>query len=317
MIHSERIIIMKRLTLTLEQLAKSNEQDINKGNSVVHDPDFPVFPTPIDKKVLVYIPKTTELFTSVVHEVKSGNTFAKVRCVHGLDEEFAQFGYTGECPFCQKLQTVWDNFDMKMNLKAREVGVDRDNDPDGLLKGTKTKLLREMPIKNAQKYVVVPVVVIGEGSDGKLYDEGKPYFVFWTWDRWVKKVQSELEDEGALGQSVFMRWSFTYDTKGKQATAMESAKALTTKVISPSEIMKSRQKEYEELLKDFTTLKAVDNIKALNFYEYKDIEAQANKLVERVERENEQYRAGQIINTNAIGTIDTVAAIEDFNKSKS
>ena len=114
-----------------------------------------------------------------------------------------------------------------------------------------------------------------------------------------------------------MRWSFTYDTKGKQPTAMESAKALTTKVISPTEMMTSRQKEYEALLEGFTTLKAVDNIKALNFYEYKDIEAQANKLVERVERENAQFMAGQVINTNAIGTLDTVTAIEDFNKSKS
>ena len=308
---------MKRLTLTTEQLAKSNEQDISRGNSVVHDPDFPVMPTPLDKKILVYIPKTTGLFTSIVHDIKAGNSFSKVRCVHGLGDEFSEFGYTGECPFCQKLQTVWENFDMKLELKARELGIDKDNDPEDILKGARTKLLREMPIKNAQKYVVVPVVVIGEGLDGKLYDEGKPYFVFWTWDRWVKKVQTELEDEGVLGQSVFMRWSFTYDTKGKQPTAMESAKALTTKVITPSEIMSSRQKEYEGLLEGFTTLKAVDNIKALNFYEYKDIEEQANKLVERIARENMQFQAAQVINTNPVLGLDTATAIEDFNKSNS
>ena len=308
---------MKRLTVNDEQMARSNQQEVRVKNSVVHDTDYPVFPTPVNKKVIVYIPEVANLFTSVVHDIREGMSYGKVRCINGLADEFKEFGYTGECPFCKHLHTAWDNFNMKLDLKAKEMNIDKDNDTDGVLKGTRSKLLHEMRIKNPQKYIVVPIVVIGEGTDGRLYDDGNPYFVFWTYDRWVKKVKEVLDEEGITSGSVFMRWSFTYDTKGRQATPMESAKALTAKVITPSDEMKAREAEYKDMLSEFTVLKAVDNIKALNFYTYDDMEKYAGQVISKSERELAQYEAGGVINLNEPATLDITTAIADFGNSKS
>lgn len=263
-------------------------QEAPSNGSKVWNPDFPLFQTPLNRKVLVYIPKDFDQrkVELLIHDTHKGKQFGQARCITGLVDGFEQFGYTGECPYCKATEAAWELYNIKLDQKARELGITRDNDPDNLLKGTKETLLKEMAVKNADKYICFPIVLLPCDEAGNLNSNAKEgvqaCYVLWREQRFNDKFSSEVLDGLASPAGTFERWSFTYDTKGQQATAMLSAKALQVKILEKPDILAQLNpyiEACEKVVEPFTQAMAIDNIKALNFYRYDDVERDAEACI--------------------------------------
>lgn len=274
--------------INANMLAQAGEQEASSGSSKVWNSDYPIFPTPINRKVLIYVPKDFDQrkVECLIHDTHKGKAFGQARCINGLSAGFEAFGYTGECPFCQVTADAWELYNFKLDQKAAELGIDRQNDTDNLLKGTKENLLKEMAVKNADKYICFPIVVLPSTNAGELdptsKEGAKAYFVLWRKSRFDEKFSSDTLDGRESIAGTFQRWSFTYDTKGQQPTAMLSAKALQVKILEKPEIL-AQLNPYiegcEQLAAPFTALQAVDNVKALNFYSYEDTQKEAEACI--------------------------------------
>lgn len=274
--------------INAQMISSAGEQEVSSGSSKVWNSDFPLFPTPINRKVLVYIPKDfeTNKVECLIHDTHKGKAFGQARCINGLSAGFEAFGYTGECPYCQVTADAWDLYNLKLDQKAAELNIDRQNDTDNLLKGTKENLLREMAVKNADKYICFPIVVLPCTDAGELNPNDpngvKAYYVLWRKGRFDEKFSSDVLDGRDTIAGTFQRWSFTYDTKGQQPTAMLSAKALTVKIIEKDNQLATLNpyiEACEKVAAPFTALQAVDNVKALNFYSYEDTQKEAEACI--------------------------------------
>lgn len=274
--------------INAQMISSAASQEASSSAAKVWNPDFPLFQTPLNRKILVYIPKDFDerKVELLIHDVHKGKSFGQVRCINGLSEGFEAFGYTGECPFCKATEDVWNLYNFKLDQKARELGVDRNNDPDDLLKGTKDNLRNEMAIRNADKYICFPIVILPSDAAGNLDPnsaEGiKACYVLWRKQRYMDKFSTDVLDGRESPAGTFERWSFTYDTKGKTAEAMLSAKALQVKILEKADILAQLNpytEACEQVVAPFTALQAIDNIKALNFYSYADCETEANAIV--------------------------------------
>lgn len=276
--------------LSSAMLQAANEQEAGGSFSRVWDPKYGLMETPLNRKVIVYIPKN---FAGMVHEPvihpthKSAKQFGNVRCINGLSTGFEALGYTGECPYCEALKTAWDLYSEKLNIQAANMGIDPQNDPNDALKGAKETLRNEMAIRGADKYIVFPVVLIPCDDNGNVDVSGtkpiEPKFVMWRKQRYEEVLaNSEVLEDAETPAGLFMRWSFTYDTKGKQANARDSAKALKCKVLDKPEqlaVLNQFVDACEQAVAEFTVEKAVDNIKALNFFTYDDCVKDAEDII--------------------------------------
>ena len=279
-------ISMEQISNTM--ISAAAEMEAASGASKVWDPEFPLMQTPLNRKILVYIPKDVESRTVelLIHDTHKGKMFGQARCINGLSAGFEAFGYTGECPYCAATEAAWDLYNHKLDQKAAELGISRDNDPDELLKGTKETLRKEMAVKNADKYIAFPVVLLPCDNNGNLdpnsQDTVKAVYVLWRKQRYADKFDSETLDGRESPAGTFERWSFTYDTKGQQPDPMLSAKALKIKIIEKQEQLAPLLpyvEGCEKVVAAFTQLKAIDNIKALNYYAYEDVVKEADATI--------------------------------------
>ena len=105
------------ISLIAQLNAQAEGQKIKKGNSKTIDPRFPVFKTPINEDILVYIPKTNVVVTengeemkvlsAYLHTYRNGNYYGQLRCINGLaGGVFDQLGYDGVCPACEQLKML-------------------------------------------------------------------------------------------------------------------------------------------------------------------------------------------------------------------
>ena len=154
---------------------------------------------------------------------------------------------------------------------------------DSLLKGAKENLLKEMAVKNSDKYIAFPIVVLPCSDAGELLPNDpngvKAYYVLWRKSRFEEKFSADTLDGRESPAGTFERWSFTYDTKGQQPTAMLSAKALTVKILEKPSQLEQLIPACEKVVDPFTALEAVDNIKALNFYTFEDVQKDADACI--------------------------------------
>lgn len=274
--------------INAQMINAAGEQEAASGSTKVWNSEFPLFPTPINRKVLVYIPSDFEKrkVECLIHDIRKGKAYGQARCINGLQAGFEAFNYTGECPYCQVTADAWELYNLKLDQKAAELGIDRQNDADGLLKGAKENQLKEMAVKNSDKYIAFPIVVLPCSDAGELLPNDpngvKAYYVLWRKSRFDEKFSADTLDGRDSPAGTFERWSFTYDTKGQQPTAMLSAKALTVKILEkPSQLEQLNPfiPACEKVVAPFTALEAVDNIKALNFYSYEDVQKDADACI--------------------------------------
>ena len=88
----------KAIKITPEMIAqmkaKSKDQEVKRGYSPTYDSDFPMFRTPVNEDILVYLPLTNvvegdngeelDLLEAYLHDYKEGTMYGQVRCINGL-----------------------------------------------------------------------------------------------------------------------------------------------------------------------------------------------------------------------------------------
>ena len=137
--------------------AGAEKQEVKKGGfSRTTDPNFPVFSTPVNKDILVYIPMTNvvstengsemKLLNVHTHTYREGNYTGMLRCISGLEGGIYSevLGYDGSCPACEAVKDCWSLYNRKMEAEAQKLGVDPQNDTGEVLKSVRRKILDEM-----------------------------------------------------------------------------------------------------------------------------------------------------------------------------
>ena len=282
--------------------AGAASQEVKKGGfSKTTDPNFPVFQTPINKDILVYIPMTNvvqgengpqmNILSVYTHTYREGNFTNMMRCISGLDGGvFSELGYDGVCPACEAVKDCWTLYNRKMESDARSMGVDPQNDPGDALKSVRRKHLDEMAIKASEEYVTFPIVVIPT-VEGKLQPTPdaisnlQPQFVVWTKKRYEKNILGALDslfnNPGHPG-GLFWIWKFSYDTQGKQANARDSAKNAKYMPITDGNFLKAldpAKPALEQAAAAFTNAKATEVVVSNEFMFKDDLESKVNKIM--------------------------------------
>lgn len=283
--------------------AGAEKQEVKKGGfSRTTDPNFPVFSTPVNKDILVYIPMTNvvstengsemKLLNVHTHTYREGNYTGMLRCISGLEGGVYSevLGYDGSCPACEAVKDCWALYNRKMEAEAKKLGVDPQNDTGEVLKSVRRKILDEMDMKGTEEYVTFPIVIIPtmEKSIKPTPDALKNLqvqFVVWTKKRYEKNILGALEslmnNPGHPG-GMFWIWKFSYDTAGKQANARDSAKNAKYMPITDANFlnaMASGKAALEQAAAGFTNEKASEVVIS-NQYMYKeDLDEKVNKIM--------------------------------------
>lgn len=273
-------------------------QEISKGIQRTTDPRFPLFKTPVNENILVYIPRTNvipsengetmKMLEAHLHDYKSGKMYGQLRCINGLaGGVFEQLGYDGACPLCEAMQDEWKLYNLKLEMEAKKLGVDPQNDPTNLLQTAKTRILSEMSLSNADEYVTFPIVIIP--TSGKMQptpdakDKLQVVYVHWKKKRYNDSIESALDtlmENPGHPAGLFWMWNFTYDTQGKQPNARDSAKnAKYTPITDGKAVAKleSLIEKCEEVASEFTIVKAAEVIVANQFMYKEDLQVETDK----------------------------------------
>lgn len=291
----------------------SQGQVVQKGIPLTTDPNFPLFTTPVNQDVIVYIPRTNvvvtengedmRLLSSHIHTAKAGNFNRQIRCIHGLEGNpaFDAMGYDGSCPACEAMSEVWELYKMKLEAELKAIGLDPQNAPPELLKSTRTRLLEEMALKDSEEYVTFPVVLIPSEGLGKPKSDAmenmKAYFVHWRKKRYEEKLLSSLKvlmNPPSHPAGLLWQWQFTYNTGGKQPNARDSALNARYNVITDNqvlEIYKPFIMKAEEIAKDFTVLKAAEVVVANQFMYKEDMVEEVNKIMANTRKLIKDFKA--------------------------
>ena len=291
------------VSLLAQLNAGAENQEVKKGGfSRTTDPAFPLFTTPINKNILVYIPMTNvvstengsemKLLTTHTHTYRENNYTGMIRCISGLEGGVfsSELGYDGSCPACAAVADCWELYNRKIKAEADKLGIDPQNDTGDVLKSARRKILDEMDMKSSEEYVTFPIVIIPtEGNTIKPAPDAinnlQVQFVVWTKKRYEKNIiggLSNLMNNPGHPGGLFWQWKFTYNTEGKPANARDSAKNAVYTVIDSAEflkLMESGKPALEKAAAAFTNEKAVEVIIS-NQYMYKeDLDAKVNKIM--------------------------------------
>lgn len=326
----ERISLQQ---LNANMINAGKEQEAPSGGGKSWKKEFPVMPVFPNQKVLVWMPEDFEerKVEMLVHDVvMGGKQFGQFRCINGLYEGFQQFGYTGECPLCNCVQDSWEAYNIKLEHKAAELGVDRNNDPENILKGVKDNLLKEMAVRNPDKYICFPVVLIPSDKMGNpdltSGQPVQPYYVLWRKQRYDDKFGPDTLESRTSPAGTFQRWSFTYDTKGQQPNVMLAAKALKVKIIENAEQIATLNQFVEsckQVIAPFDQNNAVDSVKACNFLTYHVLELEAEKCIKSTRlflsaneaMKNATALGGGVPAAPQLGTASAETAIANFGQA--
>lgn len=279
----------------------SQNQEVQRGTPRTTDPRFPVFSTPVNQDILVYIPRTNvvvtengeemQLLHSHIHQGRIGRQFVSLRCISGLtgNPVFDELGYDGTCPACDATQEAWELYRIKLDAEAKRIGIDPQDDPNDTLKPAREKILSEMDIRGAEEYVTFPVVIIP--TKGKMLPADdwannlEVVFVNWRKQRYDDTIGAALEslmENPGHPAGLFWFWKFSYDTKGKQANARDSARNAKYTIIQDQNALQMYEPiraVAEEKAKEFTLVKAAEVVVANHFLYKEDLEVEVNKVM--------------------------------------
>lgn len=249
--------------------------------------NFPVFETPVNRKVLIYVPNhRTEdelgirlrMDKGAFHQVIAQGGYHSVRCLSGiiLEEE----NYDGTCPLCDVLPECWDLYHKQYEETAKMKGIDVNNDPEDSLKAVRQDLTKKMVVKGAEVWYTFPIVEIDceegktvpkKNAEGQL--SGK---VVWysireqTYkEKWEKAFEA-MEEECAAGAWFVL--NFTYESKSGQHDKMGSARALQVVYKPMGETYASWATYYDQLTEGWTPQKATETVIANFFLEMEEVQ---------------------------------------------
>ncbi len=281
----------------------SMTQEVQRGTPKTSDPAFPVFATPVNRDIIVYIPHTNVVSTengeimqvlpSHIHDTVQGKSFSSIRCISGLSgPQFDELGYDGTCPACEAMSDVWELYKVKLEAEAKRYGItDVQDDPNDTLGPIRKRILAERAIKDVEEYVTFTAVIIPTKAKYTPTDDAmdnlEPVFVHWRKQRYEDNITAELDkmmNPPSHPAGLFWYWKFSYDTKGKEATPRDSAKNAKYSVISDPQalaIFEPFREKAEEVAKEFTLLKAAEVVIAVQFLYKEDLQAEVDGLMSK------------------------------------
>lgn len=291
------------MSILTQAMEGAQHQELQKGSPRTLDPKFPVFSTPVNQDILVYIPRvnmvngengeTMQLLSTFIHDYKKGQGYGQLRCINGLtpaiNPVYEVLGYDGSCPACQGMSEVWELYNRKLSEAARKLGVDPQNDPGNVLKSAKDKIREEMDLKSPEEYVTFPIVIIP--TTGKMQPAPDAHknlvvqFVTWRKKRYEDNILAPLETlmtNPGHPAGMYWVWKFSYNTEGKQANARDSAKNAKYNIITEAqavEFLKQFTPFCEEAAKEFTNAKAVQVLVANQFLYKEDIDKEVSGIM--------------------------------------
>ena len=109
----------------------AEDQEISRGPKRTSDPNFPVFATPVNQDILVYVPRTNvvagengeemKMLPVHIHDWHNGKQYGQLRCINNLvGDVYEQLGYDGTCPACEATQECWELYNIKLEAEARK-----------------------------------------------------------------------------------------------------------------------------------------------------------------------------------------------------
>lgn len=313
----------------LVQVAQN--QEVSKGNKKTDDPNFPLFTTPVNEDILVYIPKTNMISTengdemgvlrAHIHDYKTGKQYGQFRCISNLvGPGFEDLGYDGSCPACEAVRECWDLYNKKLETEAQKLGMaSPQDDTNDILKPFKDKFRDEMELRGAEEYVTFPIVKVP--MEGKMtpsknaMNELQPVFVTWRKKRYEDSIISALEglmDNPGHPAGMFWMWKFSYNTEGKQATARDSAKNAKYMPLEQGlqKFGQALADACENASKDFTLVKATEVLVANQFMFKEDLEAEVNRVMAKT-RNMLELTGGGVVAPALGGATQTTPVLGD------
>ena len=249
--------------------------------------NFPIFETPINEKVLVFIPNFTEtteegerllMDKGAVHATFSKNSYAAYRCINGIVSE--EDGYDGSCPQCDAMNQAWELYRVQYEQEVQKRGLDATQDAEAL-QPVRSELLKNMAVKGGEVWLTFPIVVV-ETEEGKLIPKKntdgtfnvKPEFFQIREKTYKEKWEATLdamEDSPVHPGGHWFVLDYTYPSKTGKHDKRGSANAL--KILHKP--MGDKFSELEEFCTTvsaaFTPQKSSEVIYANMFYDLEDL----------------------------------------------
>lgn len=289
-------------------------QTTSRGFKPTYDEKFEMFRTPLEKAILVYIPKTNVIATedgetmdylrSVQHSVNHAKFSESHRCINELSGDgYEALGYTGTCPLCEANAKSWELFNKKVESWAKSKGIDikKDNSDNKEYEEIRSKYGKELAVSSPDKFSTFPICIINnkhryyEPADDAM-DTIKTVFVQWKEKRVKEKlvaaISQMLNPVDHLGGTLWV-WDFQYDTEGGKANPMTAAQKATYTCYEVDAIVAKLNSDKpgtgDNLLKvleqceinaqEYTVETAGEQIKASEFLYFEDVQEIADKAI--------------------------------------
>lgn len=301
----------KKKELTAEERASitqaSSRQTGTMTSPKTYDPNFPLFDTPVNQKVLVYIPNHTrvtedgvsqlraDIFTA--HSCKMGKAYVDVRCSGEVINETLKLD--GSCPVCDAVSDCWTLFNHQWEELCKSRGYDPASpEADEALKQDKKDLLDARAVKKAEQYITFPIVVIDceEGRTVPKKDAvgkitGHPMFYTTRMstyeDKW-KTAFDALDDEEdtAVDYNPAGRWAimnFTYTPKSGNHNKRDSARNLKVSFKTMADASyREWEKYFDEMTESWTPEVAQDVLVRNSLRDMDEMKEVADELLKPV-----------------------------------
>lgn len=289
----------------------------NRTPRSVDPVNYPVFETPVNKKILVYVPNHTEMTElgeqlrcdrGAFHSIKSGRSYLTIRCTNGVVED--SVGYDGSCPVCDSINECWDLYNYELKEQARMKGVSVDDDPNELLKQTKRDLASNMALKRAEVWLTFPIVVV-ETKEGKLEPkvnekgllDGKLQWYSIRESTYKDKWESAFDtmDKNHPAGSWFIL-NFAYESPSGKHDKMNSARNLKVSY-KPMTGYEQWEKYWDDLSEDWDRFKASSTVIANFYLSLDDMRQAVNEAMAPTRTKIQMYQATEGIPTVPVAGI--------------
>lgn len=292
----------------------SAKQTGSMSSPKTYDPAYPLFDTPVNQKVLIYIPNHTEinedgvssiradLFTA--HSCRMGKAYVDVRCCGEVINE--KLGLDGSCPVCDATQNCWELFNKQWAELCKSKGYDPSSpEADEALKNDKKELLDARAVKKAEQYITFPIVVI-DCEEGKTVPKkdaqgkitGTPMFYTIRTstyeDKWMTAFDAmEDESEDGVDHNPAGRWAvlnFTYTPKSGSHNKRDSARNLKVTFRTMGDaVYREWEKYFDQMTIDWTPEVAQDVLVRNSLRDMDEMKEVADELLKPVREKLQMY----------------------------
>lgn len=294
-------------------------QEISRVVPKSTDPKhFPVFDIPVNKKVLIYVPKHTYIDADgveqlrmdkpLLHSVTDGNRYYRYRCIDGIVDE--KYGLDGSCPLCDGTDEPWQLANLVIKERCEVVGLDPEDKENPAVKSIRSAAFTDRVIKDPTRYLTFPIVVFDTVNDdaktiAKDENGNISYKIMWYSiseamyeDKWKKTLEG-MEDEPTNPGGYFFMLNYCYTPKNGEPNKMDSARNLAVN----ARTLKGTEKLREALDKQsehWTPLKAQQTVIDNQIYNVEQLKGLVDGALERTRMMIAMYQTKALNNSTGI-----------------